>query len=81
MKDVTHHGIEVRHNLWVTVVLDHANTILKRREGLIELVLLIVGNALIIVESHLVGVILASILTERHHTIHILFFPGVAHKL
>ena len=81
MEDISHHGIEIRNDVGVTVFLDDTNAILEGREGSVQTVALEVGDTLIIIERHIVGRILTGIMTKGYHTVHIVALPGIAQQL
>ena len=81
MHDITHDGIEVTDYSRVTLVSDNINNILESIQRIVQLVFLIVGDALIIIQSHFVRIILTSIPAKRDHSVTILGLPCITHQL
>ena len=81
MQNVAHHGVEVRYDIGVAVLANHADAVLEGLEGGIQTIAFVVGDALIVVEGHVIGVVLTGVLTQFHHAFHIVLLPCVAHQL
>ena len=81
MHDITHDSIKITDNGRVALLGYHSYAILEGIKCFIQPVFLIIGYALIVIESHFIGIILTCLPTKRNDTITIFCLPGIADEL
>ena len=81
MKEIAHDGVEVGDDGGVTVLVDDADTVLESLQRMVVVFIQIVGDALIVVECHLVRIILSGGFTQFDDALPVFFFPCILHQL
>ena len=81
VEQVAHDCIEVAHDGGVAVLVNDADALLECLQGLVAVVLLIVGHSLIVIECHLLGVVLPCFLTEADYLCEVFLVPGKTYEL